>query len=145
MGKNMKKSRKHMWGGKWFGLVADDTAVASGTTANANANADNATDEKPGFFAGLLGSKTDEQKVVENKTKITELLAENKVLEDKKNSQNNNQVNTATGSTTGETGSATTGETGSTSTIDPTQKGGKRSRRRRGRKTKKSRRSRRHR
>jgi hypothetical protein len=132
MGKNMKKSRKHMWGGKWFGLVADDTAVASGTTANA----DNATDEKPGFFAGLLGSKTDEQKVVENKTKITELLAENKVLEDKKNSQNNNQVNTATGSTTGETGSAT---------IDPTQKGGKRSRRRRGRKTKRSRRSRRHR
>jgi hypothetical protein len=152
MGKNMKKSRKHMWGG------ADATAPAPAPAINDNkpgffaglfgSNKDDqvAAADKPGFFAGLLGSKTNNQKVTENEKKIEELKEKNKVLE-----ANQQPIPPPIATGTG-TGSATTGTgtgsatTGTGSTTDQIQEGaGKRSRRRRGRKSKKSRRSRRHR
>ena len=133
----MKKSRKRMWGGAWFGLVADEPGVASGQNANA-------TTEKPGLLDTLLGKKTPQQEMEENNKKIEELKEKNKaIVTSLNNTQGNpNGMGTATGTTTGETGT-TTGETGTT--TGETIGGGKRSRRRRGRKTKRSRRSRRHR
>lgn len=140
-----------MWGGKWFGLVADDPVVASGTTANAtaaNVNAANATAEKPGFLSGLFGSETTQQKIDKKKAEIAQLNDDINALKTSDAQDNgagvgNQQVNMDTTATYGAAtdGSATYGaEMGSSM-----QNGGKRSRRRRGRKTKRSRRSRRHR
>jgi hypothetical protein len=149
MGKNMKKSRKHMWGGATAPAPAIDDDKPGFFAGLFGSKKDDqvATDDKPGFFAGLLGSKaTPAQELAENEKKIEELKEKNKVLE-----ANQQPIPPPIATGTG-TGSATTGTgtgsatTGTGSTTDQIHKGaGKRSRRRRGRKSKKSRRSRRHR